>query len=316
MTSNHILVLAGGLSHEREVSLRSGSRLAQALRTEGFEVSVRDADGSLLPWIVETRPDAAVVALHGGRGENGSIQTLLEMLQVPFVGSGSAPCRLSWDKATAKELVRRAGLSTPSWVTLSHSSFRDFGAAGLVTALTSQLRSPLLVKPLQGGSALGASLVDSATELPSALVAAFAYGDAVLVEEFVVGTEVAVTVIDEGDGPIALPAVEIVAPGPVFDYDARYTAGMTTYHTPGRLDDEVVTAVGEAAVAAHRTLGLRDVSRTDAVVDANGVVQFLEVNVSPGLTETSMLPMAVLAAGRKLGEVYASLIGTAVARRN
>lgn len=314
MTNRHIMVLAGGLSHEREVSLRSGSRVAQALRGVGYEVSVCDADAALLDWIAKHQPDAAVIALHGGRGENGSIQTLLEMLHTPFVGTESAPCRLSWDKATAKELMRRAGFSTPRWVTLSHTAFRDFGAAGLVAALGAELSLPLIVKPLTGGSALGATLVHDVAELPAALVSSFAYGELVLVEEFVHGTEVAVSVIDEGDGPVALPAVEIVAPGEVFDYDARYTAGMTTYHTPARLDGEVAAALGAVAVSAHRTLGLRDVSRTDAIVAADGTVWFLEVNVSPGLTETSMLPMAVSAVGRSVGDVYSSLIESAIAR--
>jgi D-alanine-D-alanine ligase len=314
MTNKHIMVLAGGLSHEREVSLRSGSRVAQALRGEGYEVSVCDADSALLDWIAKHQPDAAVIALHGGRGENGSVQTLLEMLRTPFVGTASAPCRLSWDKATAKELMHRAGFATPRWVTLSHTAFRDFGAAGLVAALGAELSLPLIVKPLTGGSALGTVLVHDTAELPAALVSSFAYGELVLVEEFVHGTEVAVSVIDEGNGPVALPAVEIVAPGEVFDYDARYTAGMTTYHTPARLDADAAAALGEVAVSAHRILGLRDVSRTDAIVAPDGTVWFLEVNVSPGLTETSMLPLAVAAAGRTVGDVYSSLIAAAIAR--
>ncbi|MEO7124899.1 MAG: D-alanine--D-alanine ligase [Nakamurella sp.] len=314
MTNMHIMVLAGGLSHEREVSLRSGSRIAQALRGAGHEVSVRDADASMLDWVVKNKPDAAVIALHGGRGENGSVQTVLEMVGTPFVGAASGPCRLSWDKATAKELVRRAGFTTPDWVTLSHAAFRDFGAASLVAALGDTLLLPLIVKPLTGGSALGATLVHDIAELPAALVSSFAYGDMVLVERFVHGTEVAVSVIDERDGPKALPAVEIIAPGEIFDYDARYTAGMTTYYTPARLDDSVASALSELAVGAHQVLGLRDVSRTDAIVAADGTVCFLEVNVSPGLTETSMLPMAVAAAGRTVGDVYSSLINAAISR--
>lgn len=314
MTNQHIVVLAGGLSHEREVSLRSGSRVAQALRGVGHEVSVRDADSALLDWVTKNRPDAAVIALHGGRGENGSVQTLLEMVGTPFVGTGSAPCRLSWDKATAKELMHRAGFATPRWIALSHTAFRDFGAAGLVAALGETLSLPLMVKPLTGGSALGAAVVHDIAELPAALVSSFAYGETVLVEQFVHGTEVAVTVIDEGSGPVALPAVEIVAPGEVFDYDARYTAGMTTYYTPARLDAAAAAALSEVAIGAHHTLGLRDVSRTDAIVGADGTVWFLEVNVSPGLTETSMLPMAVAAADRTVGDVYSSLVAQALTR--
>lgn len=316
MTNKHIMVLAGGLSHERDVSLRSGSRLATALRGQGFEVSVRDADGSLLEWIAQNSPDAAVIALHGGRGENGSVQTLLELVGVPFVGTGSAQCRLSWDKAGAKELMKRAGFATPRWITLTHDSFRDFGGAGLVGVLGTALRMPLIVKPVQGGSALGATVVRSGAELPAALVGAFAYGEGVLIEELIEGTEVAVTVIEgAGDAEaVALPAVEIVAPGDIFDYDARYTAGMTTYYTPARLTTEAAARVAEAALGAHRVLGLRDVSRTDSIVTPEGEVFFLEVNVSPGLTETSMLPMAVAAVDRTVGDVYAALIDTAIVR--
>lgn len=309
----HILVLAGGLSHEREVSLRSGARLATALRGQGLEVSVRDADATLLGWLAESCPDAAVIAMHGGRGEDGSIQSVLEMAGVPFVGSPAASCRLAWDKPTAKVLLSRAGFMTPPSVTLSHSSFRDYGASGLVELLGERLGYPLLLKPHRGGSALGAAVVHSAAAMPAALVGSFAYGEVVLVEQFVPGVEVAVSVIDEGAGPVALPAVEITPPGEVFDYEARYTPGMTTYHTPARLDPVTAGAVADLAVAAHRTLGLAGVSRTDAIVTAGGVVQFLEVNTSPGLTETSMLPMSIAEAGRGVGEVYRSLIDRAVA---
>jgi D-alanine-D-alanine ligase len=171
-----------------------------------------------------------------------------------------------------------------------------------------------MLKPDQGGSALGAQVVRAAAELPAAMVGALAYGDTVLAERFVPGVEVAVTVIDGPDGPQALPAVEIVAENGVYDYTARYTAGLTTFHAPARLDPATAAAVGELAVTAHRLLGLRDVSRTDAIVDADGGVQFLEVNVSPGLTETSLLPMAVEAAGRSLGDVFAGLVDRALAR--
>lgn len=314
MTDRHIVVLAGGLTHEREVSLRSGSRLAQALRGSGHDVFVHDADNALLGWLAEQRPDAAVIALHGGRGENGAIQAVLEMSGIPFPGTGSHECRLSWDKPTAKILIRRAGYQTPEWITLSHSAFRDLGAASLVGQLVSHLGLPLMLKPHQGGSALGANVVREAADLPAALVGAFAYGEVVMIERFVSGTEIAVTVIGGADGPVALPAVEIVPPGDVFDYEARYTAGLTTYHTPARLDPETARAAAELALGAHLILGLRDVSRTDAIVQPDGSVQFLEVNVSPGLTETSMLPMSLSAAGYDIGGVYTDLIERAISR--
>src|ERR1700712_5394726 len=292
MTDRHVVVLAGGLTHEREVSLRSGSRLTEALRRQGIEVSVRDADADLLPWLAEARPDAAIIALHGGRGENGAVQGILELAGVPYLGTRSHDCRLSWDKPTAKTLVKRAGFPTPEWITLAHNTFRDLGAATLIEALVGHLGLPLMLKPHHGGSALGASVVRDAAEVPGALVQAFAYGDVVLVEQFVEGVEIAVSVIDGADGPRALPAVEIVPESGVFDYESRYTAGLTTYYTPARLTPEAAAAAAELAIGAHRALGLQDVSRTDAIVDAQGQVQFLEVNVSPGLTETSMLPLS------------------------
>lgn len=315
MSLQHVLVLAGGLSHEREVSLRSGARIAAALRATGLEVSVRDADASLLDFLREERPDAAVIAMHGGRGENGSVQAVLEMAQVPFVGTASASCRLAWDKPTAKALLRRDGATTPPWVTLGHNAFRDYGAAGLIELIGTRLGYPLILKPHQGGSALGTVLVRTAAEMPAALVATFAYGDVVMAEDFVAGREVAISVIDSGDGPIALPAVEIVPPGDIFDYEARYTAGLSTYHTPARLGVEVAAAAADLALQAHRVLGLRDISRTDVIVDEAGTVHFLEVNVSPGLTETSMLPMSVSASGRELGPVYRQLLTRSVERR-
>ncbi|GGM66702.1 D-alanine--D-alanine ligase [Longimycelium tulufanense] len=314
MTDRFVAVLSGGLSHEREVSVRSGRRLSAALRSAGLTVAEWDADGGLLPRLREERPDAVVVALHGGEGENGSIQSVLEMLGVPFVGTDPRACRRAWDKPTAKAELDRVGLATPDWVALPHSTFRELGAQAVLDALVERLGLPLMLKPDQGGSALGAQVVRDATELPAAMVGCLAYADTVLAERFVEGVEVAVAVVEGPDGPRALPAVEIVPESGIYDYDARYTAGLTTYHAPARLNEGTATAVGELAVAAHRLLGLRDVSRTDAIVAPDGRVYFLEVNVSPGLTETSLLPMAVEAAGHSLGQVYAGLVERAVSR--
>jgi D-alanine-D-alanine ligase len=309
-----VAVLSGGLSHEREVSIRSGRRLSAALRSAGVTVEEWDADASLLTRLQDHRPDAVVVALHGGAGENGSVQAILEMLGVPYVGTDSRACRRAWDKPTAKAELARAGLATPEWVVLPHATFRELGAKPVLDAMVSTLGLPLMLKPDQGGSALGAQVVRDAADLPAAMVGCLAYGDTVLAEQFIAGVEVAVTVVDGPDGPTALPAVEIVPETGVYDYTARYTAGLTDFHAPARLDATAAKAVGELAVAAHRLLGLRDVSRTDAVVAEDGTVYFLEVNVSPGLTETSLLPMAVEAAGQSLGEIYAGLVERAVAR--
>jgi D-alanine-D-alanine ligase len=309
-----VAVLAGGLSHEREVSLRSGRRLAAALRGAGMDVREWDVDASLVPQLRSDPPDAVAIALHGGEGENGSVQAVLELLGVPFVGTSARACRQAWDKPTAKAELARAGLHTPDWVALPHATFRALGAQTVLDAMVDRLGLPLMLKPDQGGSALGAQVVEARADLPAAMVSCLAYGDSVLVERFVAGTEVAITVVEDRDEPRALPAVEIDARGGVYDYAARYTPGTTTFHSPARLDAETSARLAETALAAHRLLGLRDVSRTDAVVDADGVVQVLEVNVSPGLTETSLLPTAVRAAGMELGDLYAALVERAIAR--
>jgi D-alanine-D-alanine ligase len=310
-----VAVLSGGLSHEREVSLRSGRRLSAALRSAGLTVDEWDADANLVGRLRDTRrPDAVIVVLHGGEGENGAVQNVLEMLHVPYVGTDARACRRAWDKPTAKAELLRAGLATPDWVVLPHSTFRELGAQAVLDAMVERLGLPLMLKPDQGGSALGAQVVREPAELPAAMVGCLAYGETVLAERFVDGVEVAVTVVDGADGPLALPAVEIVPETGVYDYTARYTAGLTTFHAPARLDERTAGIVGELAVTAHRLLGLRDISRTDAIIEPSGEIQFLEVNVSPGLTETSLTPMAVEAAGRSLGDVFASLVDRALAR--
>lgn len=314
MIERTVAVLAGGLSHEREVSLRSGRRLAAALRAAGAEVREWDVDGSLVTRLRSDPPDAVAIALHGGEGENGSVQAVLELLDVPFVGTPAQACRRAWDKPTAKAELAGAGLDTPDWVALPHATFRALGAQAVLDAMVDRLGLPLMVKPDQGGSALGAQVVTARSELPAAMVSCLAYSDTVLAECFVRGTEVAVTVVDDATGLRALPPVEIDTRGGVYDYTARYTPGAVSFHCPARLDRTTLARLEETALAAHRLLGLRDVSRMDAVVDPDGRVQVLEVNVSPGLTETSLLPISAHAAGMKLGELYSALIERAIAR--
>jgi D-alanine-D-alanine ligase len=309
-----VAVLAGGLSHEREVSLRSGRRLAAALREAGASVREWDVDAALVERLRTDPPNAVAIALHGGEGENGSVQAVLELLGVPFVGTSAPACRRAWDKPTAKAELARAGLHTPDWVALPHTTFRALGAQAVLDAMVDRLGLPLMLKPDQGGSALGAQVVTERAELPAAMVSCLAYADTVLAERFVAGTEVAVTVVHDGEEPRALPPVEVHAAGGVYDYTARYTPGAATFYCPARLDATTLAILADTALAAHQLLGLRDVSRTDAVVDADGRVQILEVNVSPGLTETSLLPTAVRAAGMKLGDLYGALVERAVAR--
>jgi D-alanine-D-alanine ligase len=302
------VVLAGGLAFEREVSLSSGTRVVEELTRAGLDAEVRDADSELLPGLAAVPADAVFIALHGATGEDGALRAVLDLAGVPYVGSPAAACRVAWDKPAAKSVVRSAGVATPDWVALPHSTFRELGAGAVLDLIVARLGLPLMVKPASGGSALGAQKVSRVEDLPAAMVSCFAYGDTVLVERFVEGVELALSVIDLGDGPIALPAVEIAPQTGVFDYTARYTPGMTEYHAPARIPDDVVARATAMAVEVHRELGLADLSRTDAIVSPDGEIQFLEVNVSPGMTETSMFPMAVEAAGYELGDVLGRLL--------
>ena len=308
------LVLAGGLSHERDVSLRSGRRCADALRHAGHAVDVLDADSSLLGTLSESSYDAVLIALHGGAGEDGALRQVLDLTGVPYVGSTPDACRVAWDKPAAKAVLRAAGLSTPGSVTLPHATFRELGAAAVLDRIVEHLGLPLMVKPARGGSALGCTVVSQAADLPPAMVQCFSYGEAALVERYVEGREVAVTVLDDGSGPRALPAVEIVPVSGVYDYAARYTAGATEYFTPARLSSAAAAEVARVAVAAHVALGLRDLSRVDLIVDTADVPWVLEVNVAPGMTETSLLPMAVEADDLELGAVLGSLLARAATR--
>jgi D-alanine-D-alanine ligase len=312
VTDQRVLVLAGGLSHERDVSLRSGRRVADALRAAGIDSDVRDADASLLHVLGDYT--AVVLALHGGSGEDGSVREVLELARVPYVGSTPGACRLTWDKPNAKAVARRAGVHTPHAVVLPHATFQELGAEALLARIVDHLGTDLMVKPARGGSALGATAVHDGADLPAAMVACYGYGEAALVEQFVAGTEVAVTVVDTGDGPRALPAVEVQPLSGVYDYDARYTAGHTEYFAPARLSADAERAVAETAVAVHTALGLRDLSRVDLVVDGAGVPHLLEANTAPGMTETSLLPMAVHAAGLTVGAVLGDLLRLALAR--
>jgi D-alanine-D-alanine ligase len=311
---DRVVVLAGGLSHERDVSLRAGRRVAEELREVGVEVDLRDVDADLVPSLRADPPDCVFPLLYGESGEDGTLREVLDLLRVPYVGSRPAASRIAFDKPVAKEILSRAGLSTPDSVTLPHETFRELGASALMEALIERLGLPLMVKPTRGGSALGCSVVSEVAEMPGAMVGCFAYGPFALVEKFVAGTEVTVSVVDTGSGPEALPPVVIRPLEGRYDYSARYTAGSTEFEAPARLEPGLAERIAHDAVTAHRQLGLADLSRSDFIIDPDGTAWFLEVNVAPGMTETSLLPIAVDAAGLDLGKVCSDLVGAAVVR--
>ena len=311
-------MVSGGLSHERDVSVRSGRRLAEQLVRAGLDVQAWDVDERFVGLLSEGAArgaDVAFVALHGGSGENGTVQALLELAGLPFVGTTAGACRAAYDKAIAKTRMVEGGVPTPRWVTLPSTIFREVGPENLYHLVDTVIGLPLVVKPVAGGSALGVSVVRTEAELPGALVQAYAYAPEVLLEAHVAGPEVSVSVLDLGDGPQALAPMLIEIPeGTSYDYRARYDASSQVRYTSLADDDPRVDVPAVRAVAeqVHTLLGLRDLSRVDIVWD--GAPQVLEAAVTPGLTETSTFPLAVTSAGLDLAEVYATLVRNAARR--
>jgi len=302
-----VVVLAGGISHERDVSLRSGRRVAEELQAVGHTVSLREPNAALLTDMDERRPDVIWPALHGASGEDGALQALLRARGIHYVGSHSESAGLAWFKPTAKVLVSRAGFATPEWLSLPTETFRELGANGVLAEVLKGIGTPAVVKPAQGGSAQGVTIVNDANDLPRAMVDAYTYSDVALIEKKIEGTELAIAVVDTGDGPRALPAVEIEPLSGVYSFEARYNAGETTFYAPARVSDEIAARAAETAIAIHELLGLRHISRIDVIVDADGTVWFLEANMLPGLTETSLVPLAIEAAGLTLASMYSAL---------
>lgn len=294
-----VLVVAGGLTHERDVSLRSGRRVANLLRQLGHVVEVCDLNAQFLPTVAEFEPDVVWPLIHGSVGEDGSIQDLLELVGFPYVGSQAHACVLASSKPTAKALASIDGIDTPAWISLTQSLFRQVGAPAVLQALLQNrqdLQFPLIVKPSDGGSALGLSKVSSEDELRSAMVDAFAYGDTVMIEQFIPGREIAVSVVDL-DEAYALPPVEIVTDDGRYDYDARYNTGRSQFFAPARLSEEETARVQQVALDVHVLLDLRHLSRVDLILGQDGKIYLIDVNVAPGMTDTSLFPQAAEAAG-------------------
>lgn len=306
--SLRVAVLAGGLSLERDVSLRSGSRVAAALSDRGHHVQRLDADAQLIPSLDQGSFDVVFLALHGAAGEDGTIQSLLELVGLPYTGPDVLASSLAWNKPIAQGLYRRVGLQVPPSVTLSQQAFREMGAVAVLDRVADELGLPVVVKPAAGGSSLGLTVVTEAAALPSAIVGAFSYADAVLIERHISGTEIAVAVLD-GE---PLPAVEIQPKHGAYDFAARYTPGATEFHAPARVSAEVAEACASTALRAFEAVGSRHISRADLIVDAEGTPWLLELDTCPGLTETSLVPIGAQAAGINFGALCERIAALAV----
>ncbi len=321
----NIAVLMGGSSEEREVSLASGCEVAAALRSTGHRVTSIDAAVGVMAPALERRilesgigragvpgpppgpegvlPERAVIAseralaevdvvfiaLHGGAGEDGTIQTLLEVAGIPYAGSGPVACALAMDKDLTKRLLRDAGVATPDWI------------AGTAPGgeVVERLGHPVIVKPMSGGSSVRLALARSVEEVETATGEAGGGGDVVMYEAYVEGREFTVGIVD-GE---ALPVVEIEPAGELFDFDCKYEPGMAVETAPARIPDELAGALQAEALKVHRLLRLEHFSRVDFMVDADGGVWCLEANALPGLTGNSLLPKAAQAAGVEFAEL-------------
>jgi D-alanine-D-alanine ligase len=311
-----VAVLKGGRSLERNVSLRSGARVEDALQRLGHDVVPIDVGADLVDRLRAVAPDVAFVALHGRGGEDGTVQELLELIGVPYTASGPSACSRCMDKVVAKHELRGAGLPTPDFYAFSQAAFEELGAARALPALEERLDFPIVVKPAAQGSALGIKFARGAADVPGAIVAAFSYDTKVLLERHVPGRDLAVSVIDGPDGPEALPVVEAVPNEEDFyDFEARYEIGRTTFTCPADIGPEATARAQELALAAYRTLGCAGFARVDLMLEeGTGELYLLEANAIPGLTDTSLLPLAAEAAGISFEDLIARIVELAVAR--
>jgi D-alanine-D-alanine ligase len=315
MSGRRVVVLKGGPSLERQVSLRSASRVEDALEELGYDVLSIDVDSDLVERLREAEADVAFVALHGRGGEDGTVQEILEIVGLPYTGSGVPACIRSMDKVLTKHLLIEHGLPTPDFFAFNETAFREFGAAEALPAIEEQLGFPIVVKPAAQGSALGIKFARSSDDIPEALISAFSYDDKVLLERYVDGREVAVGLLEEAGDVRALPVVEAVPKeGHLFDFEARYEIGKTDYVCPAELPDEVTGAAQDLAIATYRLLGCYGFARVDMILSKEGELQVLEGQAIPGLTETSLLPQAAEAAGLTFEQFVERLVEQALAR--
>lgn len=319
--ARRVAVLKGGRSLERSVSLRSGAQVQDALQRLGHEVQAVDVGPKLIEQLLASELDAAFIALHGRYGEDGTLQGLLEAIGLPYTGSSPAGCVRSTDKVLAKRLMREVGVPTPDFHPLREASIKELGAAAALGRIESDLGFPLVVKPAKGGSALGVKFARTSEQLPGSMVGAFSYDHTILLERYVKGRDLAVSVLDppdgaQGAGPQALPVVEAVPRGEDFyDYESRYEIGMTTFLCPAELAAETTARAQQLALAVYELLGCHGLARIDLLLEEDSEeLWVLECNVVPGMTETSLLPQAADAAGIRFDELVARILASAFNR--
>jgi len=314
---SRVAVLKGGRSLERQVSLKSGARVEDALERLGHEVLTIDVGADLVERLMGSRPDVAFVALHGRDGEDGTVQELLEVMGIPYTGSGVSACIRASDKVLAKHAMRDHGIPTPDFYAFNETAFKELGAAQALPAIEDRLQFPIVVKPASQGSALGIKFARTPADVPAALVAAFSYDRKVLLERYVPGRDLAVSILSDGDeaggAAQALPIVEAVPEQEDFyDFESRYEIGRTRFECPAVLDSGVAAHAAEIALQVFELLGCSGFGRVDLMLDGDsGELFVLEANPIPGLTETSLLPQAADAAGIGFDELIGRIFKAA-----
>ncbi|CEO89942.1 D-alanine--D-alanine ligase family protein [Syntrophaceticus schinkii] len=296
-----VAVLMGGRSSEREISIKTGKQISQALRGEGYEVKEIDPAGALVKDLKDFQPDVVFIALHGKYGEDGTIQGLLELLGFPYTGPGVLSSALCMDKVIAKKVMCYEGIPTPSFQVITEQL--DDGA---MENLIKELGLPLVVKPSKQGSAIGVSIVRKTGELEKALTEALKYDQAVLVEEYIDGTELTAAVLGTKN-PRVLPLIEIVSETEFYDFTAKYSPGMSHHIIPARISPEAARKVEELALRTYRAMDCRQLSRVDFMLNSEGEPFVLETNTIPGMTETSLFPESAKAAGISFTELVSLL---------
>ena len=314
-----VAVLKGGGSLERRVSLRSGAQVQDALERLGHETLAVDVGPDFVAQLRDDRPDAAFIALHGGNGEDGTVQELLEAIGVPYTGSGPSACMRCADKVLSKHLMGEAGIPTADFRAFREPSIKELGAGAAVSDVGDWLGFPLVVKPASQGSALGVKFAENSEQLPAAIVGAFSYSRKILLERYVRGRDLAVSVLDAAspaERPVALPVVEAIPREEDFyNYESRYEIGMTTFVCPADLPAETTGRAQALAIEVYELLGCHGFARVDLMLqEGTEELWVLETNVVPGLTETSLLPQAADAAGIDFDELIERILASAWTR--
>jgi len=273
-------VIAGGISSEREVSLRSGQAVFNALKELGFNAVFIDAGKDLCEKIKEEKIDIAFLVLHGGWGENGAVQGMLEVMGIPYTGSGVLSSALAMDKEATKKIFIYHGIPVPPFKVVYKQEYFS------LSFNLESLSFPLVVKPAEEGSSVGVNIVKNEVELKSALENAFKYGQRAILEKFIEGREIHIGVL----GDRALGGVEVRPKKGFYDYESKYTKGLTEYILPPEIDNDLYEKLKDLGLKAHKALGCKGGTRVDMIVDSNGNPYVLEVNTIPGMTETSLLP--------------------------